>query len=209
VSFQVVILEKKYMKRFALSLFVGIIAVGQGAHAEDINQVFSKVNEYVQQKNYPKALEELSWAQKELEKMHQGRLAELLPADVAGFKGSEPELNSALGFSNVEREYTSGEKSIQLSLTGTGGTEGLGGLAGLAKMGMMMGGVQAGKDQFRIDGRTASLDTTGTPELTVFLESGSLLQLRAAEGVDGPTLKKFAEGLKVADLDAYLKGAAK
>ncbi len=197
------------MKRFALSLFVGIIAVGQGAHAEDINQVFSKVNEYVQQKNYPKALEELSWAQKELEKMHQGRLAELLPADVAGFKGSEPELNSALGFSNVEREYTSGEKSIQLSLTGTGGTEGLGGLAGLAKMGMMMGGVQAGKDQFRIDGRTASLDTTGTPELTVFLESGSLLQLRAAEGVDGPTLKKFAEGLKVADLDAYLKGAAK
>jgi hypothetical protein len=200
---------ERYMKRLALSLFVGIIACGQGAYAEDINQVFSKVNEYVQQKNYPKALEELSWAQKELEKMHQGRLAELLPADVAGFKGNDPELNSALGFSNVEREYTNGEKSIRLSLTGTGGTEGMGGLAGLAKMGMMMGGVQAGKDQFRIAGRTASLDTTGTPELTVFLESGSLLQLSASEGVDGATLKKFAEGLKVADLDAYLKGSAK
>jgi hypothetical protein len=199
----------KQMKRLALSLVVGMVALSQGAHAEDINQVFSKVNEYVQQKNYPKALEELSWAQKELEKMHQARLSQLLPSEVAGFKGADPELNSALGFSNVERQYSSGEKSIQLSLTGTGGTEGMGGLAGLAKMGMMMGGVQAGKDQFRIDGRTASLDTTGDPELTVFLESGSLLQLRAGEGVDGATLKKFAEGLKVGDLDSYLKGTAK
>ena len=179
------------------------------AHAEDIGEVFKKVQEYAQQKNYPKAMEELQWAQKELEKLHQQRLGELLPADVDGFKGSDTEVQSAMGFSNIERQYSKGDQSISLSISGANGADGMGGLAGLAKMGMMMGGAQAGKDQFRIDGRTASLDTTsGAPELTIFLESGSILQLRAGDDtIKGPDLKKFAQGLKVADLDGYLKGS--
>lgn len=178
------------------------------AFAEDINEVFKKVNEYVQAKNYPKAMEELSWAQKELEKLHQARLSELLPAEVEGFKGGDTQVQQMMGFSNIEREYTNGDKSIRVAITGTGGTEGMGGLAGIAKMGMMMGATQSGRDQFRIAGRTASLDTTdGSPELSVFLESGSILQLSADEGIDGAALKKFAEALKVADLDSYLKGA--
>ncbi len=180
----------------------------QPAVAEDINDVFKKVNEYVQQKNYPKAMEELGWAQKELEKMHQARLAELLPGEVDGFKGGDTQVQQMMGFSNIEREYTNGDKNVRVAITGTGGAEGMGGLAGIAKMGMMMGGTQAGKDQFRIAGRTASLDTTsGSPELTIFLESGSVMQLSTGDGVDGPALKKFAEGLKIADLDSYLKGA--
>lgn len=180
----------------------------QPAVAEDINEVFKKVNEYVQQKNYPKAMEELGWAQKELEKMHQARLAELLPGEVDGFKGGDTQVQQMMGFSNIEREYTNGDKNVRVAITGTGGAEGMGGLAGIAKMGMMMGGTQAGKDQFRIAGRTASLDTTsGSPELTIFLESGSVMQISTGDGVDGPALKKFAEGLKIADLDSYLKGA--
>lgn len=180
----------------------------QPAVAEDINDVFKKVNEYVQQKNYPKAMEELGWAQKELEKMHQARLAELLPGEVDGFKGGDTQVQQMMGFSNIEREYTNGDKNVRVAITGTGGAEGMGGLAGIAKMGMMMGGTQAGKDQFRIAGRTASLDTTsGSPELTIFLESGSVMQLSTGDGVDGPALKKFAEGLKITDLDSYLKGA--
>jgi hypothetical protein len=178
------------------------------AFGEDINEVFKKVNDYVQQKNYPKALEELSWAQKELEKLHQQRLSELLPAEVNGFKGGDTQVQQMMGFSNIEREYTSGEQSIRIAITGTGGTEGMGGLAGLAKMGMMMGATQSGRDQFRISGRTATLDTTnGSPELSVFLESGALMQFTTGDGVNGESLKKFAEALKIADLDAYLKGA--
>ncbi len=196
------------MKKTALIAAIIISCTVKSALAEDINQVFKKVNEYVQQKNYPKAMEELTWAQKELEKMHQTRLGELLPGDIEGFKGGQAEFQSVMGFTNIEREYTSGEKSIRITITGTNGTDGMGGLAGLAKMGMMMGGTQAGIDQFRISGRTANLDTTsGSPELNVFLESGSILKLSSSEGVDGAALKKFAEGLKVADLDSYLKGA--
>jgi hypothetical protein len=140
--------------------------------------------------------------------MHQARLSELLPGEIDGFKGGDTQVQQVMGFSNIEREYSNGEKSVRVAITGTGGAEGMGGLAGIAKMGMMMDGTQAGKDQFRIAGRTANLDTTsGSPELTIFLESGSVLQLSTGDGVDGPALKKFAEGLKVADLDSYLKGA--
>jgi len=178
------------------------------AYGEDINDVFKKVNEYVQQKNYPKAMEELSWAQKELEKLHQERLSELLPAEVNGFKGGDTQVQQMMGFSNIEREYTNGERSIRIAITGTGGTDGMGGLAGLAKMGMMMGATQSGRDQFRISGRTATLDTTNdSPELSIFLESGALMQLTTGDGVNGDALKKFAEALKIAELDTYLKGA--
>ncbi len=178
------------------------------AYGEDINEVFKKVNEYVQQKNYPKAMEELSWAQKELEKLHQERLSQLLPAEVNGFKGGDTQVQQMMGFSNIEREYTNGEKSIRITITGTSGTDGMGGLAGLAKMGMMMGATQSGRDQFRISGRTATLDTTNdSPELSIFLESGALMQLSTGDGVNGDALKKFAESLKIAELDTYLKGA--
>ena len=193
------------MNRTLLAASLASLFLSQPALAEDINEVFKKVNEYVQQKNYPKAMEELGWAQRELEKMHQARLSELLPGEIDGFKGGDTQVQQVMGFSNIEREYSNGEKSVRVAISGA---EGMGGLAGIAKTGMMMGGTQAGKDQFRIAGRTANLDTTsGTPELTIFLESGSLLQLSTSEGVDGPALKKFAEGLKIADLDSYLKGA--
>ena len=193
------------MNRTLLAASLASLFLSQPALAEDINEVFKKVNEYVQQKNYPKAMEDLGWAQKELEKMHQARLSELLPGEIDGFKGGDTQVQQVMGFSNIEREYSNGEKSVRVAISGA---EGMGGLAGIAKTGMMMGGTQAGKDQFRIAGRTANLDTTsGTPELTIFLESGSLLQLSTSEGVDGPALKKFAEGLKIADLDSYLKGA--
>jgi hypothetical protein len=197
------------MKKIALVAATLLSLVAQPALSEDINEVFKKVNELVQQKNYPRAMEELSWAQKELEKLHQARLAQLLPSDVEGFKGGETEFQSVMGFTNIEREYQAGEKSIRLAITGTSGADGMGGLAGIAKMGMMMGGVQSGTDQFRLAGRTAQLDSSsGSPELSVFLESGSILKLSAGDGIEGATLKKFAEALKIAELDSYLKGAS-
>ncbi len=197
------------MKKVIVSLLGAFSVCGvQVALAEDINAIFKKVNDYAQARNYPKALEELSWAQKELTKLHQARLGELLPADVNGYKGTEPQIQSAMGFTSIERQYSQGEKEIKVSISGgSGGEGGLGNLAGLAKMGMMFGGAQPGTDQFRLDGRTATLKTDGSPELTVFLESGSLLQLTASEGVDAASLKKFAEGLKIGELDSYLKGS--
>lgn len=197
------------MKRVLGLIFSCAFILAVPASAEDIHEVFKKVEEYAQQKNFPKALEELQWAQKELEKMHQQRLGELLPGSVDGFTGEEPQFQSAMGFSSIERQYVKGDDSIRLSIAGAAGADGMGGLAGLAKMGMMMGGTQPGKEQFRIDGRTATLDTSnGSPELTVLLESGGILQLQAnGESVNAAALKKFAQALKLGDLDSYLKGS--
>lgn len=198
------------MKKTLAAAFTAIVALGHSpVRAEDLNQIFSKVNQYVQEKNYPKAMEELTWARKELEKLHQTRVAQILPADIAGFNGEEPTFASVMGLSTIERQYRAGEKKIKLSITGgSGGEGGLGGLAGLAKMGMMMGGAQPGVEQFRIDGRTATLSSeSGNPELMIFLDSGSMMTISAGEGVDAAALKKFGEALKLSDLDAYLKGS--
>jgi len=198
------------MKHLYIACAWSLALVSSVAHAEDIQEVFKKVGEYVQQKNYPKAMEELQWAQRELEKLNQERLGEILPANVEGYAGGETQVQSVMGFSSVERVYTKGEQSITLSIAGSSaGGDAMGGLAGIAKMGMMMGGSQPGREQFRIDGLTASLDSSsGAPELTVFLEGGSMLQLKASdEAIKGADLKKFAQGLKLGSLDAYLRGS--
>lgn len=175
------------------------------AVAEDLNTIFAKVNQLVESKSYPKAIAELSWARKEIEKMHQVRLGELIPASVGGFTGGEVQYQAALGFTNIERIYKNGDQEVKFTITGGSG-EGMGGLAGLAKMGMMFG-AQPGMEQFRIDGITATLNTTGsTPEATIFLDSGSIVTLNAQNGVDAAALKKFAEGFKFSELDNYLKG---
>ena len=192
-----------------LGLIVAVAAFRPvAAAAEDINEIFKRVNDYIAKENFPKAIEELSWAEKELQKLNTQKLANVLPSEVNGFKGENPKIETALGFTNIERQYKNGGKSIKLSITGGGGGA-MGGLAGLAKMGMMMGGGTAGTDQFRIDGRTASLNTeSGNPEVTIFLESGSMMMLSAQSGVDGAELKKFAEAIKVGTVDDYLKGSS-
>ncbi|MCC6954488.1 MAG: hypothetical protein IT290_10250 [Deltaproteobacteria bacterium] len=177
--------------------------------AEDINVVFKKVNEYVAQQNYPKAMEELSWARKELERLHSIKVATLLPNELNGFTGAAPKTQAVLGMSTIERNYTSGKQRIEVSIAG-GTPEGMGGLAGLAKMGMMMEANEPGNETFRLDGRTATLKAANpnSPEMTVVLESGQIMTIQG-KGVDVATLKTFAEALKIGDIDNYLKGGTK
>jgi hypothetical protein len=202
-------MRKVTIKFLSAGLLVsGLSLASVQASAEELDTIFKKVESLVQQKNYPGAISELAWAKEEIEKLHQQRLKEILPGDVDGFKGGEPEVQSALGFTTLEREYAKGEQTITMSLSGGSGGDAMGGLAGIAKMGMMMGATQPGVEKVRLGSLTASLDTqNSTPELTVFLDSGSIVQLRSSDGVDGATLKKFAEGLKLGELDGYLKGA--
>jgi hypothetical protein len=194
------------MKNYILSIvFAASLMLPVATQADELGKIFAKVNELIAAKNYPKAMEELAWARKEIEKMHQARLGEILPPQIGDFKGGETQFQSALGITNIERTYSSGSQGIKVSISGGGG-EGMGGLAGLAKMGMMFG-AQPGTDQFRIDGVTASLTaSSGSPELTAFLDSGSILTMTAQDGVDAAALKKFAEGFKLSELDSYLRG---
>ncbi|NDC37912.1 MAG: hypothetical protein EBZ48_07640 [Proteobacteria bacterium] len=109
----------------------------------------------------------------------------------------------------VERPYKNGAKEVKLSLTGGGPAGALGGLAGIGKMAAMFGG-EAGQDTFRVQGRTAMLNSgEGNAELQLFLDSGSILTLTSQEGATGADLKAMVEALKIDDLDNYLRGQGK
>lgn len=180
------------------------------AYAEELDAIFKRVTELVEQKNYPKALEELTWARKEIEKMNSGSVKNFFPDSLSGYTGGKAEVNNAMGFMNIERTYSKSNKSVRVSLTGgSGGGGGLGGLAQLGKMAAMFGG-QEGQDTFRIGGRTAVLNNQegSAPQLQVFLDSGSVLTLDADDGVPASDLRAMANEIKIDDLDKYLRGQA-
>ena len=198
------------LRNLSLFLFISIVSLGSVSplQAEDINEIFKKVNEYVAAKNYTKALEELGWATKEIEKLKNEGLKEFFPDEVEGLTGEKFEISAALGMTNVERTYKGADSSVGVSLVGGGKGGAFGGLAGLGRMAAMMQQGQ-GIDQFRIKGLTASLDESGArPELSIFLESGGILKFEGRKNADGDKLKKIAEAMDIAGLDKYLKGDA-
>jgi hypothetical protein len=180
------------------------------SYAEDLKQIFDKVQQYYADKNYSKALEELAWARKEIETASSQALSSLFPAEVDGYKGGELESTNVLGFSNIERTYQKGESnSIKVSLLGSSKGQPqnpLGGLAAMGQMAAMMGG-QSGTDSFRMDGRTAMLEKRdSSAELTVFLDGGSMIKFEQNDSADSEALKKFANSFKIAEIEKQLKG---
>ena len=193
---------------FAMVLFASL-----GAQAEDLNAIFKRVNDLVAEKNFSKALDELDWAKKEVEKMHMQKLQEFFPDSLAGYTGQKFEGNSALGFSNLERSYTQGNKKVKISITGGTG-QGAAALSGLAQMGRMAAMLQGsslagGNETVRIQGKTATVESPegGVSSLTVMMDSGSILKLEGSKSVKTDDLKSMAEALKLVEMDSYLKGA--
>lgn len=179
------------------------------AGAEDINENFKKVNEYIAAENFPKALEELSWARKEIESMHTKKLNSFFPDKLGEFVGQPIKAQSAMGFTSVERKYKKGNESLNLTLTGGSGQAagGMGGFAAMGRMAAMMGGGAPGQETFRLKGRTAMLETKNNrANLTIFLDSGSMLKLEQRNSADANALRTLAEQLPLDQIDAYLKG---
>ncbi|MCB0337865.1 MAG: hypothetical protein KDD62_16220, partial [Bdellovibrionales bacterium] len=132
------------------------------------------------------------------------------PDKLGNLSGEQFSPNTALGITNLERSYSDGSNKVKLSLTGgSAGGGAFGGLAGIGRMAAMFQGQTPGQETFRIDGRTANLNTQNEtrPELTVFMENGSIISLKTMNGAVKPDeLKTMAEGLKLEQLDSYLKG---
>lgn len=183
----------------ALLLAHGIVT------ADDIDKIAAKVSEYIAAGNYPKALEEMAWYQKEIEKLHFARILEFFEEELEGFKRQQPETQSTAGFSTVEAMYSKGNDRIKVVLTGSSGGR-AGAMGGLAAFGHLaaMQGVAAGQDTFRLNGFTATLNhRQRRPELSVFLDSGWMLKITAP---DAATARGFANALPIVELNEYLKG---
>ncbi len=198
--------------RTILNLVIATLLFSSVTLAEDINAIFSKVNELVKAQNYTKALEELGWAKKEIEKMNSQRLTSFFPDSLAGYTGGQTKNNSALGLTQLEKVYNKGETSVTLTLTGStggaGANSGLGGIAAFGQMAAMMNQGGEGQETFRLAGKTATLvqePGSDQAELTVFLD-GAMLKLEMNGGAKAEDLKAMANGLKLEDLYTYLKG---
>jgi hypothetical protein len=146
--------------------------------------------------------------------MNATKVEHFFPDELAGFKGDKFESQAALGFSAMERNYRKMGTNTQVKVSlvgGMGGTgmEGLGGLAGMGRMAAMMAG---GPNTVRIAGRTATLESdedAKSVDLTIFLDSGSILKFEMNGESDGAVLRKMAEELKIDGLEAYLRGTSK
>jgi hypothetical protein len=192
---------------------VGILAAtllcSQVVRAEELDPIFTKVKTLVSSGDYSKALEELKWASKEIEKLNAKKIETFFPDSLNGFTGSKINTGGALGMTNIERTYMKGKDGFQIALTNLGSAAGgaLGGLAQLGSMAAMFGG-QNGIESVRINGRTAQLDSTGSePKLTLFLDGGSMLNVEGKGAVKTEDLKAAIEAMKIDDLEKYLKGA--
>jgi hypothetical protein len=194
------------LRHLVISITV-LIVFAQSAYAEDVNVIFEKVNKLIAEKNYPKAMEELAWAKKEIEKMHSARIQEFFPATVIGLQGADVKASGAMGFSNIERTYSGQGKSLNVSLQGSSATGAGGGIAAFGRMAALMGQQDPNSESFRIDGLTASLKKNGSNnELQVFLDSGSILNISSRNGLEADELKKVAEAIDIVKLDDYLRG---
>jgi hypothetical protein len=186
-----------------MKAFLTVLLISSFSLAEDINKIFTKVNEFVAERQYSKALRELSWAEKELQKLHSARLQEFLPESLAGLTGGKPESSSALGFMSTERTYSSGGSKVKVSILG-GSSAVTSGLAGLGAMAAAFGAMDPAVETLRIDGRTATLRKDNIPELTVTLDGGAMVKLEGLEGESD--LKAIAGALNLEEIEKYLKG---
>ena len=181
------------------------------ARAEDLNELLARVDKFVKEENFSKALGELKWAQAELEKKQMLKLQSFFPDELMEYKGKKLEQNSALGFMELKREYEKDGNSITVSLMGgaggsggPGGSKPMGQIAQFGQMAAMFGG---GNDQetIRIKGRTTTMKKGEAGELTLFLDSGSMLKLESSN-VASEELKGLAEKLDIDGIEKYLKG---
>ncbi len=196
----------------AFTVLAAALTLPTSSLAEELDAIFSRVNGFVAEKNYSKAIEELGWARKELEKLNSQRLQTFFPEQLGDYKGGKIEMSGAMGFTNIERTYSNAGSSVTVSLTGQSGSggAGLGNLAALGKMAAMFG-QQAGQDTLRINGRTAMLNKmegSSSADLTIFLDAGSVLKLEDQNNKDASTLRALAEKLDIDGLEKYLKGNA-
>ena len=191
------------MLKNSFILLFTVLIFTSNLKADELKSLLDKVNTYANEGNYSKALEELSWAKKELETKHNQKLVSFLPENLSGFSGDKAEINSAMGFTNIGKNYSKDGNRVRLELQGGGnGGAGLGGLAALGQMAAMFG-QQAGVENMRIKGRTANLTNEGS-ELSLFLDGGSMLTFRKDSG--SADLKSMAEALDLDSIENFLKG---
>lgn len=187
------------------------------AYAEDLSGALKRVMDAGTAKDFPRALKELQWAQKELEDGHKRALEKLLPASLGTFKSiQEPDalspramktMGSMKGTASASRIYErKPDETIVLSVT--------------SPMGISAAVIQSKcnpetlkhlqkTEVVRLNGRLASLqmmDFMGMKvTLTVCLKAGAV-SFEFSKEASIPEVKAIVEKLDLTPIENYMLG---
>ena len=189
----------------ALTLAVCGLGVTQPVHAQDLEGC-DQIEGLVAAGDYPAALVELGWCQRDITELHYQRILDILEQTILGYEPGEGSVQAVMGFSTIEITHSDGSNQIKTTITGgAGGAEapmaGLGAIAGLASR---FGIREPGVTQVRMGRKTGRLEekSGGGYSLMVTLDSG---QITTYEGPDGDFLQEFAAYV-IGVLEEYLEG---
>lgn len=193
-----------------LSLLLNAAADSHTGSQDTMEKLVDNMRKYVQAGNYPKALEELGWIRRDLEKRDIEATLKFFPDAFNGFQGDRATTQSAMGMTTIERRYQNASQTITVSLLGGSGSaqDAIGGLAALGRLAMMQQQPTGpGQNMFRVDGRTAILNEHGNrAEVIINLQSGGVLKFVMKRDGDATILREAAQAFPIADLDTYRRG---
>ena len=202
---------RKLSKVSLLTALLALLALPALCMAEeDFAEILKRAQTLKDQGKFTAAMEELSWATKQLQTLHTQKLEAFLPEKLLDFTGGQVQSNSAMGFMNIERTYSGAPGKVKLSLSGSassGGAaaQGLGALANLAGMAAMMGNAP-GMDTVRVKDQRATVESAnGEMKLTIPMSNGIIFSAEQTEGkVTKEQLVALAESFDFAGLNAYV-----
>lgn len=199
---------KPWLVRTLLSCpFAALVCASSPVTAqENLDEVLTQFEAYVDEGNYPKALEELEWARRALVKAHHAQIEALFPLWLGNAEGGEIARQEVFGMTSHTRRYADAD-GRQFEVVLTEGAAGNPGLAVIEQLSRLLG-AQVNAEAVRIDGRTATLvpeDMDGNAVLTIQLDAGGVLRLTGA-AADAGSLSAAAREFDVSALDDYLSG---
>lgn len=141
------------------------------------------------------AVEEAKWCLERLEQLQQAQKAEKFLPEVAGWKRGELNQQKAMGFSNMEVQYTRDAKSINVSYTGGGG-------GGMAAMFSQMGLAATGAKKIRLGHYAGTVVEQGTQiQILIGLKMTPGMITLSSNDATLEELTEFASALPVAEID--------
>lgn len=143
------------------------------------------------------ALEEARWCVTQLEQLRQGQTSSFFKDKIDGYTAGELESTQVMGMSIINRRYSKGNNSIEVSLSGGDSDIASNAFAAIASFGMQ---AAQGK-KVRIQRRTATVTNDGgSVQVIVSLKSGGMLTFDSSE-VSEKALIAFAKSFPISDLD--------
>ncbi|MCG6873386.1 MAG: hypothetical protein LJE84_13965 [Gammaproteobacteria bacterium] len=189
----------------ALPLFLAAMPLGADDTRQNIENVMKKSLEYVDKGNFVKAMNELDWAKKDIEKLHVAKLLTYLNDELGGFTGAPVQSSGAMGIMAIARDYRKDDIRVKVTITSTGAAQG--GLAAFGRMAAMMQRGNPNVETFRVGEQTATLESKASRvNLNVFLEAGPMLGLEMRGSQDAQILKDVLADIPVEKMNSYLKG---